>query len=160
MARRRYADALGLTRGKGAGEPQLQNVRGVCLLRTGQVDDALMLFRGIALQTGGVSVRKDCPPLIAINFATALLLSGHPAGCLEVLRELPASLSTAEAEAVAQLGRALRNWEGRLSWWGWIDWKINRIASGRVSVRLEGEPGLTGWEAELAEVQQASLTKR
>jgi hypothetical protein len=119
-----------------------------------------MLFRGMALQTGGVSVRKDCPPLVAINFATALLLSGHPAGCLEVLRELPATLNTAEAAAVAQLGRALRDWEGRLSWWGWLDWKINRIASSRVPVRLEGEPGLTGWEAEMAQVAQAPLATR
>jgi hypothetical protein len=150
MARERYADALGLTRGKGAGDQQLQNVRGVCLLRTGQVDEALMLFRGMALQTGGISVRKDCSPLIAINFATSLLLSAHPAGCLEVLRELPESLAPVEADAVVRLDRAIRDWERRLSWWGWLDWKVNRIASTHVPVRLEGLPGLTGWEAESA----------
>ncbi len=54
------------------------NAKGVCLMRLGQFSEALNLFRSLALRPGCIWTRDDLPNHLKTNFATALLLSGHP----------------------------------------------------------------------------------
>ena len=67
--------------------PWSTNATGVCLLRLGQADRAVELFRNLVL-SGGLFLRPDVPTAWKVNFATALLMADNLAGCVRLLAEI------------------------------------------------------------------------
>jgi hypothetical protein len=108
----RLRDAYQLAEHQG-GSPELRNATGVCLLRMGEYERALHVFRGLVLDTNGIMVRPGTPALFIANCATALLLTGNTAGCLAMLREAGAS----DVPSVRRLRAALERWRGSLNIW-------------------------------------------
>lgn len=104
--------ALKLAR-EGGGTAWLKNARGVCLMRMGKHQEALDLYRGLVLQSGTIWMRPESPTACKVNFATALLLAGHPAGCDGVLAEI----NREDHPAVIRLRLALKQWKSELSVW-------------------------------------------
>jgi hypothetical protein len=95
-----------------------QNALGVCLLRVGQTEEAMLLFRGMVL-VSGVIIRTDMPTEVKVNFATSLLLRGEVRGCLSVLNES----QDLKHPSVLKLRQAVTQWRRsltflqRLNWW-------------------------------------------
>jgi hypothetical protein len=96
-----------------------RNARGVCLLRLHRIDDAVRTFRAFVLATGGTWCKPDLPIIYRTNFATALLLAGHPRGCLDILGDI----NQEQHPSMVRLQDALKVWQRGLSWWQWINWK-------------------------------------
>src|SRR5262249_12214658 len=80
------------------------NARGGCLLRLGQTQRALDLFRGLAL--GGAALRNDVPLAFKANYATARLLTGDLTGCIVALGQI----RDEGHPAVQRLREAIRRW--------------------------------------------------
>ncbi|MFG0262529.1 MAG: tetratricopeptide repeat protein [Novipirellula sp. JB048] len=131
-----YRGAAELLRSAGR-DTSVRNTLGVCLLRLGQIDEALAVFRQFVLVPGGVTERSDVSNLCRRNFATALLLKGSPSGALAVIQE------TREPNhpMAVRIQQAIQSWERSLSWLRWIDWKLNRIEPPHCQVAIDFEPG-------------------
>mgnify|MGYP002624573921 CR=1 FL=1 len=141
-AKKQYDRALALSRKPGGMDLDIVNARGVCLLRTGRYDEAVALYRNLVLQPGCTWMRKDRPLHYKTNFAVALLLSGRPSGCLDMLHEL-----TAEAPPIGDVLRsAIKRWESTLPFWSWLNWKLCGAAPPDRPVCLDFEPGDFGCE--------------
>lgn len=117
---------------------ELQHVLGVCLLRAGQDTAAVNLFRGICLMPGTTVIRRDVDDRLKVNYATAMLMHGHPAGAESILDEvrdpnLPAAL---------ELRSAIKRWAAGLSFWRKWDWKLSRVEPPDAKVPLDHEPGI------------------
>jgi hypothetical protein len=110
---------------------------GVCYLRTGEVAEALRIYRSLVLKPGCTWERNDVPLRYRRNFATALLMSGIPSGCREVLRALPdqSDLRT------RQLFAAIERWERSLSFFKRWDFRLNGIEPNGCVVPIDFEPG-------------------
>lgn len=113
------------------------NRLGVCYLRLGKADEAVKVYRQIALQAGGVCERTGLSELYARNFATALLLAGLPSGCLLVLR----GLADQRHERVVALYAAVRAWEKSLPFLRRWDWRLNSVDPPNARVPIDFEPG-------------------
>lgn len=110
---------------------------GVCYLRQGKFEEALKVYRQIALQAGSVCERTDLPEPYVRNFATALLLSGLPSGCMLVLRGLPDQ----RHPRVVELYAAVRAWERSLPFLQRWDWRFNSVDPKNARVAIDFEPG-------------------
>jgi hypothetical protein len=110
-----------------------RNATGVCLLRLGQTDRAVDIFRNLVI-SGGLFLRRDVPTAWKVNFATALLMAGHIGGCVGVLKEIPEQ----HHPGVWRLRAALDRWHERLSIWGKIRWLLGGQPAGPVEL-LPGE---------------------
>ena len=130
------AAALQLLRSHGQDRETL-NAIGVCLMRLGQTSEAIKLYRTMVLMPNCTWMRPDLPTHYKTNFATALLLGGHPAGCLEMLDEL----GSAGGAVAEQLYAAVKRWESTLGLWRWIDWRICRVEPAKVKIELGFTPG-------------------
>lgn len=131
--------------------PLNRETLGVCLLRSGRVDEALTLFRSLAMQPGTTILRKDARDSLRINFATSLLLSGIASGALEVLDEL----LDRKHPAATQLRGAVQRWASGLSFWRRLDWKFSRIDPPGSSVPIDFAPGVFPFPI-FSDVTQAS----
>jgi tetratricopeptide (TPR) repeat protein len=103
----------------GGSSDDMKNAKGVCLMRLGQFDEALRLYRNLVLQSGTMWMRPDVPVTWKVNFCTALLLAGHSAGCAASLAEINRNAHPAVVklrEAIADWKRGLSLWE-RFLWW-------------------------------------------
>ncbi|TWU46969.1 tetratricopeptide repeat protein [Rubripirellula reticaptiva] len=118
-------------------DPNVRNALGVCLMRIGHVDQAVDVFRSFVLVPGTVLERPEVSFASKRNFATALLLKGLPSGAITVLADIRDPDSTRSA----QLYAAIRRWEKTLSWFRWLDWKLNSIEPCNCQVVLDFEPG-------------------
>ncbi len=116
-------------------DPVLNNALGVCLLRLGQTEAAMKLFRGMAIGPGGVSLRSDVPDVVKTNFATSLLLMGEVAGCQSALSEV----HDANDPNARRLNEAVRKWIRGLS----LLQKLSWYCGGQVKkpVTLDFPPG-------------------
>jgi hypothetical protein len=141
--KKHYDRAISLSRKHGCQDPDIINARGVCLMRTDKYDEAIVLFRGLVLEPGCTWMRRDRPVHYKTNFATALLLGGHPNGCLEVLCDLAGDASP----SANVLRSAIKRWESSLPFWAWLDWKINRTEPKNRPVQIDFEPGDFGTQA-------------
>jgi len=117
---------------------EIQNAKGVCLLRLGRIEEAIHLFRCLVLTPGSTFVRADLPAYVKLNFATALLMSGHPAGCAQILAEVD---ETSEPMALRLRG-VIRRWVSQLSFWQKLNWWIGRIEPPARRIALDFEPGI------------------
>ncbi|MBX3435623.1 MAG: tetratricopeptide repeat protein [Pirellulales bacterium] len=136
----RYDNAVKLAHGKGGQELEVQNALAVCLMRTGHVEEAVRILRGLVMQPGSTWMRKDRPVHLKVNFATALMLEGHTSGALEMLGDLEGETTP----HVPLLRAAVQRWEKSLPWLPWLDWKINRVAPHEKRVAIDFVPGEFG----------------
>ena len=116
---------------------QVLNAKGVCLIRLGRFEEAMRLYYGLVLNPGCTWMRPELPLVYKTNYATALLLGGHPAGCLEILTELNAE----QNPTVQRLRGAIKAWESRLTFWQMLNWRFARIEPANRPVKIEFEPG-------------------
>jgi hypothetical protein len=137
IGQKQYEKALGVL-GPAAGQDQeLANAMGVCLMRLGRIEEAVRLFRMLVLAPGCTWPRPNLPNVYKTNFATALLLAGHPSGCVEILAEV-----RDERDAqVQRLRAAIRKWESELSFFQRLNWWVARVEPSGRPVPLEFEPG-------------------
>lgn len=110
------------------------NAVAVCLLRVGQTDRAIELFRNLVL-SGNLLLRSDVPTTWKINFATTLLMSDNLFGCIRILRDV----RDESHPSVQRLRGAIRQWEKELSLWEKIQWLLGGQPACRV--RLDFPPG-------------------
>ena len=96
-----------------------RNARGVCLMRMSRIEDAVRTFRVLVLKPGCTWMKPELPVIYRSNFATALLLAGHPNGCLDMLEDIVEQ----DHPSVIQLRSTLERWSHGLSWWQWFNWK-------------------------------------
>jgi predicted Zn-dependent protease len=132
--------ALDLLARSKADSPWATNATGVCLLRLGQADRAVELFRNLVL-SGGLFLRREVPTAWKVNFATALLMADNLAGGVRLLGEI----QDEDHPGVRRLRAALQNWQGRLSVWEKIWWSLGGRPARRVELDfLPGELGAQG----------------
>lgn len=136
VAGRQYDKAVDLLKSAG-GDVRLVNARGVCLLRLGRFNEAVRLFRDLVLSPGCVWLRPDVPPQYVTNYATALLLGGHPAGCVEIL----AMMNDQQNSTVARLRDAVKQWERQLTLWQRLNWRFGHIEPENRPVAIDFEAG-------------------
>jgi hypothetical protein len=127
--------ALDLLARSGPPKPGLTNATGVCLLRLGQAERAVDVFRGLVLVPGTVCVRPDAAPVHRCNFAAALLAAGNVAGGLRALDEV----GDEGRPAVGRLRAAVRRWREGLSFWQRLRWHLG--GSPPRPVDLDGDLG-------------------
>ena len=111
--------ALHLVRGCGMSSPWLINALGVCQLRLGNAKPALEIYRRLVLELGGTHLRTDVPAVFRINFAQALLSTGHVEGCLSALDEV-----ATDHPAAARIRGAVARWEDSLTFWERLQWHL------------------------------------
>lgn len=90
--------------------PEMDNARGVCLMRMGNLEQATQHFRHLVFRSG-VGLAPDAPADYKVNYATALLLSGNLPGCNTVLNEVYEKAHP----GMQQLKAAIRRWKQSLS---------------------------------------------
>lgn len=134
--RQEWSQAVDLLHSAGQ-SPSKRNALGVCLMRSGQIAESVRIFRNLVLNPGSTWERPELPDLYKRNFATALLLSGLPAGCLDVLR----NAGQLQHPAAIQIRSAIKDWEKSLSWWRRWDWKLNLVEPPHCSVKIGFTPG-------------------
>ena len=105
-------------------DAEIRNCRAVCLIRMHQFEAAVDLLRADVLNAGTMAVKEKVAEHIKINFATALLFGGHPAGALDVLSEL----NRESHPDVQVLRTAIDQWMEQMSWFRRFDWRFNRVA--------------------------------
>jgi Flp pilus assembly protein TadD len=128
-------EALDLLARSKARSPWSTNATGVCLLRLGQADRAVELFRNLVL-SGGLFLRPEVPTAWKVNFAAALLLTDNLAGCVRLLAEIQEE----HHPGVRRLRAAIRGWHNRLSLWEKIRWFLGGQPARRVELDfLPGE---------------------
>ena len=118
-------------------DPQVRNALGVCLMRIGSVDKAVDVFRSFVLIPGTVLERPEVSNASKRNFATALLMKGFPSGTLSILT----AIDDPGHPMSVRLYSAIKQWEETLSWFRWLDWKLNWVEPGSCQVPLAFEPG-------------------
>ena len=128
--------AIDLLRAANA-NPTTKNALAVCLMRAGQVDEAVRILRSLTLNPGSTWERADVPSLYKRNFATALLMSGLPAGCLSVIRTLPDATHPRCQEIEADV----RAWARSLPFWKRWDWRLNQVEPKNAVIPLSFVPG-------------------
>ncbi len=115
----------------------VRNARGVCLMRLRRFDDALGVLGALVLKPGCTWVRAELPTIYKANYATALMLSGHPSGALEVLAEIRDETHA----SVRQLRAAIKKWESGLPFWQKLNWRFGRIEPADCAVDIDFLPG-------------------
>lgn len=131
-----YPKALSLLLSAGS-EWQVRNATGVCLMRLGRSQDAIPHFRAIVLAPGCTWTRPNTPVIYQTNYATALLMSGHPSGCEEIL----ADVVDKSHPQVQLLRNAIDGWVHSLSFWQKLNWRFGRVEPKHCQVSIEFVPG-------------------
>ncbi len=121
----------------GRRDPESLNMLAVCQLRLGNIAEAVRIYRGLVLQPGCTWERADVPAVFKRNFATALLLSGLPGGCVSVLQ----GLRETDQPRCRELYAAIRRWERSLTFIQRWDWRLNGIAPKNSRIAIDFEPG-------------------
>lgn len=131
-----YPKAIDALRSAGS-NPSVKNALAVCLMRVGQVDEAVKLLRSLTLNPGSTWERPDVPSMYKRNFATALLLAGLPSGCVSVIR----STDEREHPRAIQIEKDIRAWAKTLSFWKRWDWRLNQVDPAGARVCISFVPG-------------------
>ncbi len=128
-----------------------QNIRSVQFMREGKLDEAISILRSLVMPPGCTWTRPEAPNVFKRNFATALLLAGHPSGCLELLAEM----KDEQHPRVQQIRAAIKRWEKTLSFFQWLNWRTGWIEPENRPVVLDFIPGELEGEAASLETTQA-----
>lgn len=116
--------------------PAMQNVRAVCLMRTGLAKEALAILTPMVFLHGSVAISHDAPLQAKINYATALLLTGNVAGCLVALREMQDEAH----ESLQQLRQGVAAWKKGQGFWRRLGMAVG-ITPFDAVVQLDYAPG-------------------
>lgn len=108
----KYQETLQYLKKVGKRIHQLENIRGVCLIRLGQYEEALSVLKEIVFQ-GNVCIPSDTPAQYQINFATAMLLANKKYGAFSIVT----SLNEKTCPQVCRLKQAIKNWTKSLNLW-------------------------------------------
>ncbi len=119
LAENRETEALEFVTRVGPGDDRMRNALGVCLMRVGNLDAAINVYRGFCIDEG-VSLKSDVSPLHLVNYATALVLKGNVGGCLTILHQLRGS----RHPAADQLEAVVERWRSALPWWRRLGLKL------------------------------------
>ncbi len=103
-------EALNFITRSGSDSPEMENARGVCLLRLGRVDEAIAVLRDVTYQDLPV-VPHDAPALFQVNFAIAMLRANHDKGAALMISD---RLKGSEHPEAARLKAAVRQWKESL----------------------------------------------
>ena len=133
-----------------SGDSTVTNIKSVLQIRVGKPADAVNLLRGQVWDPTTFMLKPEVPIHVRLNLATALFLTGHVAGCMEIV----SALGKTDNEQAIELRSEVRRWEKSLSFVQWFDWKICRIEHSQGSFQTGLLPGRFGWEhrQKLAEV--------
>ncbi|HEX4611214.1 MAG TPA: hypothetical protein VH092_23685, partial [Urbifossiella sp.] len=133
LATGRAEDALSLMHGCQKRTPAEENALGVCLLRCNRFDEAIVLFRGLALAND--RPRPGASAVVAVNLATAYLLDANLPQCEWVLDTFGAGRLSGRDR---RLRAAIRRWrEGR----GWAARLLEIVRIGGETVSIDFPPG-------------------
>ena len=113
LAEGRRDDALHLLRTFKAESLEMRNAYGVGLMRAGEFNTAIDVFRSLVLDSSGVCVKPDVPDTVLVNYATALLLARNVTGCVEALKDVRVQ----NHAGVIRLLSAINEWKKQMSWW-------------------------------------------
>lgn len=130
----RVKQALELLRRADAASPWVANALGVCQMRLGEAQSAVVTLRKMAV-ADHLSSRADAPVVFKANFAAALLLSGNLAGGVSMFKEIEQECHP----AIARLRSALAQWKESLSFWERINWYLGGEPSRPVVLDLPGD---------------------
>jgi len=89
--------------------PEINNALGVCLMRLGRIENAVVVLRQLVLGNR-MCIPSDTPPLFQANYATALLLKNHNQPAIEIINNLAAS----DHSYIQQLKQAIAHWRKSL----------------------------------------------
>lgn len=135
-ASQHYQKAIDLLSAAGC-DRQLLNAKGVCLLRLGRNDEAVRVFHDLVLNSGCMWMRPGVPTVYKTNYGTALLLSGHLSGCVDILTEI----QDEQNATVQQLRAAIKRWESQLTFWQNLNWRLSGIDPANRPVTIDFVPG-------------------
>lgn len=137
-------------------DPQTRNALGVCLMRMGDADQAVDVYRSFVLVPGTVIERPEVSNSAKRNFATALLMKGLPSGTQNVLSEI----HDPDHPVAVRLKSAIRQWEKTLPWLRWLDWKTSRIEPPQCKVVLDFEPGEFDFEVQTRSLREPVVARK
>lgn len=103
--------------------PEVVNARCVCLMHMEDFQRAVRSYRTLVLKPGCTWMKPELPTAYKANFAMALLLGGHMAGCLGVLAELREE----GHPTVQRIRQSIKEWETKLTWWQRFQWRFGQI---------------------------------
>ncbi|MCL5281618.1 MAG: hypothetical protein M1376_17100 [Planctomycetes bacterium] len=103
-------EALNFITRSGNDSPEMENARGVCLLRLGRFDEAIKVLREVAFQ-GLPVIPHDVPALFQANFAVAMLRANRDKGAALMISD---RLQGSEHPEAARLKAAVRQWKESL----------------------------------------------
>jgi hypothetical protein len=129
-----YEAALKGVQDKGSADLRLRNAAGVCLLRLSRPTAAVHALRPLVFAPDGLTLLRETPDVVRLNYATALLLDGHSSGCTDILRRVDRKLP-----GVQQLRRSIRAWQSQLGFWKRLCWLTGLGAPQKVT--LDYVPG-------------------
>lgn len=107
IQRNNYRDAIDLINRSGQHSAPMENARGVCMLRTGEIDKATKVFRELVFPTGSICADPNAPLVYRTNFVTAMFLSGNLVAGMNVLGQV----QDRQHPAVVRLYGALKTWK-------------------------------------------------
>lgn len=113
----------------------ITSARGVCLMRSGRAGSALELYRQLVVKEGCTWLRPDTPVIHRTNYCTALLLSGHPDGAVELIN----SIEEQSHPSVIRLQQAITAWQSKFTLWQRLQWKMGLVPN--VPFQLGFPPG-------------------
>jgi hypothetical protein len=106
----RPGEALNYITRSGNESPEMENARGVCLLRLGRFDEAIAVLRDITY--GDLpGIPGDTPALFQANFAVAVLGANHAKDAALAIAD---RLQGSEHPEAARLKAAVRQWKKSL----------------------------------------------
>jgi len=106
----RPGEALNFIIRSGDDTPEMENARGVCLLRLGRLDEAISVLGDITFQ-GLPGIPPHTPTLFQVNFAVAMLRANRDKGGALLISD---RLTGSEHPEAAKLKAAVRQWKESL----------------------------------------------
>ncbi len=103
-------DALDFIIHSGSDSPEMENARGVCLLRLGRFDEAIEVLQEVTFQ-GLPGIPPHTPALFQVNFAVAMLRANRDKGGALMISD---RLKGNEHPEAAKLKAAVRQWKESL----------------------------------------------
>ncbi len=106
----RAGDALNFILRSRDDSPEMENARGVCLLRLGRFDEAIEVLQDVTYQ-GLPGIPPHTPVLFQVNFAVAMLRANRDKGGALMISD---RLQGSEHPEAARLKAAVRRWRESL----------------------------------------------
>ncbi len=103
----RCREALDLINRSGQHSAPMENARGVCMLRLGEIDKASKVFRELIFPTGAICISPNAPVTYQANYITAMFLAGNLVAGIGVLGQI----RDRQHPAVLKLQVALKTWK-------------------------------------------------